>query len=187
MTLSPRDYNISGLPARFMHPGELEVLLCLMESVNPKVVVEFGVHTGRNAVAALRNIKTIERYVGVDVEQGYVTRMSAQRKEIPAVPGELALGMPGFELIVRRRGSFELSADDLPKADAVFIDGDHSRVGVLNDTKLARAIIQPGGIVIWHDDNGLKSVEVTQTLNDLCADGAKIEHVQDTWIAYERY
>lgn len=184
--LRPREYDTAGLPTRYFNPGELERLLHLYESVNPEVVIEFGVNTGRNAVAALRNIASIKRYVGVDVTPDYRTHLQVQRKEIPARPGELALGLPQFELIVRPRGTFELSAADLPQCDAVFIDADHSRLGVLNDRALALQVVRKGGVIIYHDDNCLPVVEVTQTLNDLCEQGAVIQHVADTWLAFER-
>lgn len=185
VTLSPRGYDVSGLPARFFNPGELERLLHLYESVRPRVVVEFGVHEGRNAVAALRNIDSIQRYIGVDVMPDYKTVMTVQRKEVPNHPGRL-VDDQRFELIVRPRGTFDLTAADLPLADAVFIDADHSAIGVENDTELARKIVRPGGIIVWHDDNCLPVVEVTQTLNNYCAWGRRIEHVADTWLAYER-
>lgn len=184
--IAPRKYDVAGLPTRYFNPGELERMLHLIESVEPQVVIEFGVNTGRNAVAALRNIATIEKYVGIDVTPDYQTIMRCQRKEIPAKPGELALGDPRFELIVRPKGSFELNAEDLPMCDAVFIDADHSRKGVLNDRDLALRIVRQGGIIIYHDDNCMPVVEVTQTLNDLCKAGADIKHVADTWIAFER-
>lgn len=149
------------------------------------MIVEFGVNTGRNAVAALRNIAGIRKYIGIDVTPDYQTLMPVQRKEIPAVPGELALHDPRFELIVTPNGSFDLTCKDLPKCDAVFIDADHSRKGVLNDRELALQIVKPGGIIIYHDDNCMDAVEVTATLNELCDNGAHITHVTDTWLAYE--
>lgn len=185
VTLNPRQYDTKGLPTRYFHPGELENLLHLYESVAPKTIVEFGVNTGRNAVAALRNIEGLEFYVGVDVTPDYKTIMPVQRKEIPPVPGELALGDPRFSVIVKPRGSFDLSANDLPQCDAVFIDADHSRQGVLNDRALALQIIRKGGVIIYHDDNCLPAVQVTETLNELCKEGADIVHVKDTWLAYE--
>lgn len=157
----------------------------MYESVSPEVIIEFGVNTGRNALAALRNIDTLKKYVGIDVTPDYQTIMPVQRKEIPAKPGELAIHNPKFELIVKDNGSFDLTADDLPMCDAVFIDADHSRKGVMNDRQLSLKVVKPGGIIIYHDDNCMIAVEVTETLNDLCATGAKIIHVAGTWLAYE--
>lgn len=185
--VSPRSYDVSGLPTRYFNPGELETLLCLFESVSAKTVIEFGVNNGRNPAAALRNIKSIERYVGIDVEQGYRTAMPVQRREIPRVPGELALGDARFDLIVRPRGSFDLAADDLPPADAIFIDADHSERGVRNDTSLALEVVKPGGIIIWHDDNCLPVVQVTQTLNALQRElDLEISHIEGTWLSFAR-
>lgn len=185
VTITPRVYDVSGLPTRYFNPGELQALLHLFESVKPKTIIEFGVNTGRNAVAALRNIEGLERYVGVDVDQNYKTLMPVQRKEVPIVAGELALGDPRFELIVRPTGTFELTAADLPKCQALFIDADHSEVGVRNDTLLALELLEPGGVLIWHDDNTLPVVQVTQTLNAISAEtGRDIRHVQGTWLAF---
>lgn len=149
------------------------------------MVIEFGVNEGRNPAAVLRNLKGVRQYVGVDVPASYVTHMKVQRAEIPINPGHLAAHDPRFELILRERGTFDLEPDDLPRADAIFIDADHSRVGVMNDYVLAKKIVRPGGIIIFHDDNCLPVVEVTQTLNDLCKDGADIKHVDGTWLAFE--
>jgi Methyltransferase domain len=40
---------------------------------------------------------------------------------------------------------------DHGRIDLVFIDGDHSREGVRQDTELAHAILAPGGAIAWHD------------------------------------
>lgn len=184
ISLSPRKYDLSGLPDRYFNSGELAALLHLCESVNPKAVVEFGCNNGRTAAAALRNISSIETYVGIDVLQGYETIMPCQRREVPPIPGELALSDPRFHLIVSKRGSFDLTS--IPACDAAFIDADHSADGVMNDYALAKAAVRTGGIIIFHDDNCLPTVEVTQTLNALCEGGAQIVHVAGTWLAYER-
>lgn len=178
-------YDTSGLPARYFHAGELETLMALIESVKAETVVEFGVNNGRNPAAVLRNFAFVKQYIGVDVPPEYETQMRVQRNEIPVIPGELALKDPRFKVIVKPRGTFDLTEKDLPKADVVFIDADHSYIGVMNDYALAKKIINPGGMIIFHDDNCLPVVEVTQALNTLCEQGAKIYHVENTWLAYE--
>lgn len=183
--VNPGKYDTSGLPTRYFGPGELECLLWLFEGA--RTIIEFGVNTGRNPAAALRNIASIERYVGIDVQQGYRTVMPVQRGEVPADPGALALADPRFSLLVRPRGSFDLSPDDLPMADAIFIDADHSERGVRNDTNLAVRRINSGGVIIWHDDNCLPVVEVTQTLNALQTElSLTIQHIEGTWLSFAR-
>jgi predicted O-methyltransferase YrrM len=47
------------------------------------------------------------------------------------------------ERMIREHGRFDL----------VFIDGDHTREGVAQDTVLARRLLAPGGTIAWHDAN----------------------------------
>ena len=177
---------MSGLPTRYVHSGELDVLIELIRSVDARVVAEFGCNNGRTAAAILRNVGTIERYIGVDVPPGYDFACKVQAREVPVRPGELALSDKRFELVLRARGSFDLSQADLPELDAIFIDGDHSEAAVLNDYALAKARVRRGGIIVFHDDNGLRTVDVSRVLDGLCERGADIKHVSGTWLAFER-
>jgi predicted O-methyltransferase YrrM len=186
-----RPIDWGDMPRRFLNPGELEVLVALVRSVQPRGVLEFGVNVGRTAKAILANVPGIERYQGVDVPVGYVPAMAAQRDEVPAEPGMLVKGDSRFELLVRPRGSHDLRVSDLRPCDAVFIDGDHSRAGVLNDTELARYWVRPGGIIIFHDYHDLRDaagvplVDVRAVLHDFAAAGHDIKHVEGTWLAFE--
>lgn len=180
-------YDVAGLPKDYFNPGELEVFLGLIEQHRPSVVVEFGVNRGRNAAAVLRNFDFVERYVGIDVEPGYVTAMECQRREVPSNAGELAAHDPRFELILRPRGSYDLLPRDLPRAQFYFVDGDHSREGVLNDHYLcvATAAPGPGAVILFHDDNGSPKVQVSETLDELRGEGRDIRHIPGTWFAVE--
>lgn len=149
-------------------------------------VAEFGCNNGRTAAAVLRNLPDIERYIGVDVLAGYSFACKVQAKEVPQTAGELALGDPRFELVLRKRGTFDLAAEDFPELDAVFIDGDHSETAVRHDYALAKAIVRRGGIIVFHDDNGLGVVDVSRVLDSLADSGANIQHVAGTWLAFER-
>src|SRR5579859_6554608 len=75
--------DLSGLHTRYIHAGELETLITLIASVNPRCIIEFGTNSGRTAAALLRNIPSIERYLGVDVPQGYVPEKQVQHREVP--------------------------------------------------------------------------------------------------------
>lgn len=167
-----------------MNPGELEVLVALARSVAPKTVIEFGVNEGRTAKALLVNVPSIKRYVGIDVPQGYVTAMQVQRGEVPGAPGRLALDDPRFRLLVARRGSHDLMVDDLPECDFAFIDGDHSRLGVLRDNHLASERVRKGGMVVYHDYHARGTVEVKGALEDLHDAGVELKHVAGTWLAF---
>lgn len=174
-------------PKRFLNPGELEALVGLLRSVKPRNVLEFGVNVGRTAQAILEFCPTVEHYEGIDVPIGYVPSKAVQRDEIPTEPGKLVAGDPRFKLFLRPRGSLDLTADDLSPCDAVWIDGDHSRAVVENDTALALSLIRPGGIICWHDYHNLGTVDVREVLHDFAAAGAPIFHVAGTWIAFQRF
>jgi predicted O-methyltransferase YrrM len=184
--LDLRPVDLSGLPSRYMNPGELEVLIALVASVKPKSVLEFGCNVGRTAVAILRNVPGIERYQGIDVPKTYVPSKRVQKAEVPDHPGELVRNDRRFELLIRPRGSLDLVATDLAPCDAVFIDGDHGAFAVRHDTLLATTVVRPGGIIIWHDYHNLGTVDVREVLNHFYAAGEPIVHVAGTWIAFRR-
>lgn len=174
----------TGLPRRYLHPGEMEVLVALVASVRPRTVLEIGCNEGRTAKAILRHVPAIREYIGVEVPVSYRPALAAQRREVTALPGRLAQHDRRFCLALRARGSLDLSAADLPRCDAVFVDGDHGAAAVRHDSALAAAVLNPGGIVIWHDYNEL--VEVRDVLHDLHAQGWPIQHVTGTWLAFAR-
>lgn len=178
--------NLAGLPTRYMNPNELEVIVALMRSAKPKRVLETGINTGRTAKVILDNVPGIESYVGVDVLPGYVTEKEVQRNEVPAVPGEMVGTDPRVRLLVSKDGSHDLSAADIGPIDAAFVDGDHSTRGLVQDTRLILENISPGGMVIWHDDHGMPTVDVRAVLECLSSFGWRIEHVTGTWVSYMR-
>jgi predicted O-methyltransferase YrrM len=93
---------------------------------------------------------------------------------------------PRVTLMVVKGGSQALHAADLPYVDAAFIDGDHSRSGVENDTMLALQKVRPGGIVVWHDYHDLGTVDVREVLNEKFKQGWNLHHIQGTWLVYMR-
>lgn len=178
---------ITGIgPRTFMAKGEVETLISLARGVNAKTCIEFGVNVGRTAHALMSNVPTIQKYYGVDVPVDYVTVKECQRGEVPRDPGYMVKDDPRFKLLLRKRGSMDTKYTDFEPADFVFIDGDHSREGVIHDTQLAELLAKPGGVIVWHDYNDEGNVDVREVLNELCAQGKPIVHVTDTWIAFQR-
>lgn len=185
VTIIPREgIDLSGLHTRYVNPGELETLVTLVESVKPRTMIEVGCNSGRTAKAILRNVPSLERYVGIDVPEGYQFAKTVQRREVPPKPGELALDDPRFRLLLARRGTFDLTAADLPLADVVFIDGDHGEAAVRADHALALQLVRPGGLIIHHDDHDQPTVDVRAVLDDIHTEAAPISHVLGTWLAY---
>jgi predicted O-methyltransferase YrrM len=169
----------------YLGAQETSVVVALVRSVSPRVVAEFGVNLGKTAKAILDATPTIETYIGIDVPFFYRTTLFCQRSEIPSAAGLYARDDERFKLLRLERGSASLEADDLEPLDAVFIDGDHSEIGVAADSILARRLLRRGGIIVWHDYNN-PAVEVTRVVDRLAADGWPIRAVENTWIAFLR-
>lgn len=185
--LNVRPIEWMGLPRRYLNPGEAEVLVALMRGVNARRVLEIGCNDGRTAKLMLANVPSIERYVGIDVPPGYQFACAVQKNEVPKNPGHYAEGHKAFELLLRPRGSFDVTAEELGTFDVVFIDGDHSAAAVRHDTDLARKVLGRGGLIIWHDYHDLGTVDVRDVLQDSPLPGVtQPQHVAGTWIVAAR-
>jgi predicted O-methyltransferase YrrM len=184
LDVQPIDWR--GLPTRFMPPGDLEPLIALVRSVAPRHVIEFGVNIGRTAKAIMAHVPGIVRYTGIDVPLDYVPALALQLDNAVANPGEMVLADSRFQLIIRPRGSLDLTVADLAPCDAAFIDGDHGRAAVMHDSMLARALVRPGGIIVWHDYHDLGNVDVKAVLDEMHQAGDAISRVENTWLAFER-
>jgi predicted O-methyltransferase YrrM len=184
LDLQPIDWL--GLHRDYLFDGEMEVLAALARNINAKTMIEFGCRDGRTAHVLLHHVPTLEHYVGVDVPMSYQPGLPFQRANIVPDPGIHARADPQFELIIRDRGSLDLAANDLPRADVVFIDGDHSARAVEHDSALARAVLRNGGLIIWHDYKDDPLIEVRQIVDRLAAHGWPINHIEDTWLAISR-
>jgi predicted O-methyltransferase YrrM len=167
----------------YLDSGDIAVVASLVYAVQARVMIEFGCNTGRTAKAVLDNVASLKMYVGIDLPAGHRPRLECQLSEVPRLPGVHARDDRRFLLL--QRDSRDLSARDLPRCEAVFIDGDHSAAAVRHDTVLARELTRPGGVIIWHDyDN--PTVEVTAVLDQLHADGWPIQRVENSWLAFLR-
>lgn len=178
------DFN--GEKPYYTTPDDVKVLIALSRTFYPKSVIEIGIQRGGTAKCILDNSPWIEKYVGIDVIPTYTTTLAVQRGEVPQIAGECVKDDPRVELIVKPNGSRDLEPSDLPAADFIFIDGDHSKEAVLQDTLLARQVIRKGGIICWHDygNNLVPGVtEIIDTLNIL--EGNHICFVEGTMVCFQ--
>ena len=179
-TIDKSELGVTSRTIRpYMQPGEQDVLLALIHSIAPATMVEIGVNEGLTAQAVLRETPSIERYIGIDVNAAYQFEIPAQQVERPGEPGRLVKGDPRFRLVMR--------GDPMPdQADVVFIDGDHGRKAVLIDSLWAAAIVNRGGLIVWHD-YGNATVEVTGVLDRLDRNhDRELRHVSGTWLVFEQ-
>lgn len=149
---------------RFTGKRDLEILVALASAFKPKRIVEFGVQDGWTASTLLHSIESIVSYIGIDIPYGEKTILPEQRGEVPQNPASKICDSR-FKLILQ--DSKTLTFEDLDEADFVFIDGDHSKLGVESDTKLAYRLIKNKGIIVWHDYKDQKGFGVKDLIDYL--------------------
>jgi len=179
---------IAGPFSQYLNAQETSLLIALMRSActKPMTILEFGCNSGATANNIINNLP-VTRYIGVDVPHGHRTALECQQSEVRVHPGCRAAHHHEFWLLLRPGGSVTLTPQDLEGCSAIFIDGDHSRDAVLHDSRLARALIQSPGIIIWHDA-GNPSVEVDAALDILRSEGwPPIFQVENSWLAFARF
>ena len=147
--------------------NDIEPIIAFSRTFRFQTVIEIGVQRGETAKHILSNSPWIQRYIGIDLPPDSFTTLSLQQGELPKQAGELVLEDPRFELILKPQGTKDLKAIDLPEADFILIDGDHSKEGVLYDTDLARQVIRHGGIICWHDYGNSLVPDVTGVIDHL--------------------
>lgn len=179
--------NWPDLPSlNYMGVGERGTLLTMLDAVQPKRMVEFGVNDGNTASTILDNIDSVAYYLGIDIPFEHKMQLSNQQSEAPRDPGHLVKDDARFELFLRFNGRSEQSILDMPPFDVAFIDGDHSYRGVMLDYAMARQIVRPHGWIFFHDYHNA-SVEVTSALEDIqLQEDRKLFHIRGTWLVYEQ-
>lgn len=140
-----------------MHRTDIESLAAALLHIRPKRIFEIGTYRGASAELMLALLPETE------VVSIAFVREDAAEKQFNN--DELSVAEVGALVSDGNRGRFTQLIGDShqidPKAfvkahgkmDLVFIDGDHSREGVRQDTELARAILASGGAIAWHDAN----------------------------------
>jgi predicted O-methyltransferase YrrM len=175
--------TIRALGNDYLGAAETAIVVDLVASVRPRTVLEFGTNLGKTARAVLDALPELERYIGIDVAPDHTPRLACQRSEVPFLAGRHAAHDKRYQLLLA--DSTRLEAQDLEPVDAVFIDGDHSALAVEHDSRLARALLRTGGIIVWHDYNN-PSVEVSGVLDALVEQGWPLTYVRGTWLVCMR-
>ncbi|MDM5224294.1 class I SAM-dependent methyltransferase [Peribacillus sp. NJ11] len=172
--------------APYYTSSDVEALIAFSRTFYPKTVIEIGIQQGATAKCILDNSPWIEKYVGIDVIPTHITTLAIQRGEVPQIAGERVKDDSRVELIVKPNGSRDVQPSDLPAADLIFIDGDHSKVGVLLDTILARQVIRQGGIICWHDYRNHLVPDVTAVIDSLnIKEGDHICLIENTMLCFQ--
>jgi predicted O-methyltransferase YrrM len=118
---------------------EVPVFCGLIKQQAPRRAVEIGTWWGMGAETILEMSPGCD-VVTIDYKDQKVTR-------------DPALGPPDprINYVIEDSRTVRLPRDWYGTTDLVFIDGDHRRNGVVNDTRLALSLVADDGLIIWHD------------------------------------
>jgi predicted O-methyltransferase YrrM len=174
---------LTGAFSKYLNAHETAILLALVNSVAPRVMIEFGCNQGITAKRLLENVPSLQKYIGIDVPHGHRATLPCQQSETPLNAGWYAADDPRFFLLLARSQS--LRSGYLEPCDVVFIDGDHSEAAVLHESRLARRLVRTPGLIVWHDYSN-PHVEVTHALDHLQYEGWPINCVENSWLAFMR-
>ncbi|MFO1202050.1 MAG: class I SAM-dependent methyltransferase [Tabrizicola sp.] len=142
-----------------MHLKDVEALSALLLALKPKRIFEIGTFRGASSQMMLRLLPKVE-VISIAFVNDEATRKFNNDELAVEDVGALvsAENRPRYTQLIGDSHKIDPEAfvRDHGRMDLVFIDGDHSREGVRQDTELARAILAKGGAIAWHDANPKK-------------------------------
>ena len=143
--------------AGMMVPADLQALAAALLYLRPKNIFEIGTYRGASANFFL-DLLPDARVVSIAFVRPQDSGRAYNNDELP--PDQVgalvsAQNRPRYTQLLG--DSHAIIAPDFiaahGKMDFVFVDGDHSRDGVAQDTALAKSILATGGGIGWHDAN----------------------------------
>ena len=140
----------------------------------PIVVVEIGTYLGNNARSMLEHMNIEKLYI-IDPYERYEQYTCYPDKDFEKVYHAAQKKLASYEnKIVWIKKHSNSAINDIPQADYIYIDGNHSYEYVLNDMQNYWPKIKNNGILAGHDIANKKSVKKAydQFLTDI-----KIEKV----------
>lgn len=115
---------------------DLAIVLPIIDSINPKVVVEIGTYRGGSAGLWMKRYLP-ELFITIDVEKladidgcHYLHGKSSQDPAVVEQVKQILNGRP---------------------VDFLFIDGSHKYANAKRDFELYSPMVRPGGLIMFHD------------------------------------
>ena len=122
-----------------------------VEKLNPKVIVEIGIKEGGNLKVLSTHLSSNGKAIGIDPRKEIPWKMNDAKCSVFHICGDSHASSTRDQL---------LEILDGEQIDVLFIDGDHSTQGMLDDYKDYAPLVRKGGLIAVHDIYYL--VEVTQ-------------------------
>lgn len=142
--------------------ADLDALAAALLHLKPKKIFEIGTYMGASSNFFLTLLPKTEvvsiAYISPEQLEGKASYNNTELGMDKVGSLVSAENKPRFTQLIG--DSHAILANDFigrhGKMNFVFIDGDHSRIGVAQDTTLAKAIIAQDGAIGWHDANPKK-------------------------------
>ena len=174
-----------------VHLGELAVLAQAAAATKPGAeIIEIGTFDGRTTINLAINAPDACPVFTLDLPPEHPTHFNLDTGERtfidkPAIGARFKSCAPPWSdkaaKIVQLAGdsaTFDWSGHE-KKAGLVFVDGSHAYDYVVADSATARALVAPGGLVLWHDYGVWEGV--TRALEQLDAEARLgLKHIRGT-------
>lgn len=137
--MAEREFGILQIEA------EIVPFLKHVATINPRVVGEIGVKFGGNTFLFERALPGVQRLIGIDLvlqNVGKARFLARPDQRLRFVEGS------SYSPAVIERVRRWLGRD---RFDFLFIDGDHSYSGVVQDFLAYYSMVRPGGLIAVHD------------------------------------
>lgn len=171
--------QISKLHPRVTHPTEY-IVLGVLASMTKQNILEVGCYLGysscimASAVVGNRKIYSLDKF---EIPKGWSKKTSddwifKNNSQIDwAIKTCNALGFGSIITFIKSdsKSYAKVLRDmtDRPKFDLIFIDGDHSYEGCLNDLKDYVPFLETGGYLVMHDYNSPLHPGVTKAVDEI--------------------
>jgi len=138
----------------------------------PITVVEIGTFEGENAANILKELNVEKLYI-IDPYKSYAefgTRDPETEEKLPLAyyRAKKRLNKYKDKIVLLKKKSDE-SVNDIPKADFVYIDGNHAYEFVKNDIKNYFPKVKDGGILAGHDITNVKfNKDIVKAVMEFC-------------------
>lgn len=145
-----------------VHPGVGEMLYSLARNLRPTTVVEIGCFIGYSSICFAQAMEDNHQkdgiVYGIDLFQPHSKHPLFLKEDIdnPLQLAENNVKRAGLEhrIAFLKGSSSALAKDFLTNVDTIdilFIDGDHSYKGVIDDYNLYHPKVRKNGLIIFHD------------------------------------
>jgi hypothetical protein len=172
-----------------LHYYELFAMMCLIQELKPKTLLEIGTFNGLTTLHMALNTDPSARIYTLDLltlEESALSELDPH--DIQYIENQEKLhkhyeNSPEKEKIQEFHGnSLNFPFNTFNHAEFIFIDGSHSYSMVKNDTEKSLEILQEEGCILWHDYTP-DSPGVFHYLNELSATYSLL-HIKETSLVY---